>query len=104
MLTHLDALDKEALKRILTEPKNSLIKQYVKLLEIDGVKLSFKDDALDYFVEIAEKHNLGARGLRGIVESVMMELMFELPGSDKKEFTITKKYAQSQIEKHKDKF
>ncbi|MEE1020836.1 MAG: ATP-dependent Clp protease ATP-binding subunit ClpX, partial [Bacteroidales bacterium] len=64
----------------------------------------FKDDALDYLVEIAEKHNLGARGLRGIVESVMMELMFELPGSDKKEFTITKKYAQSQIEKHKDKF
>ena len=104
VLTHLDALDKEALKRILVEPKNSLIKQYIKLLEIDGVKLSFKDDALDYFVEIAEKHNLGARGLRGIVESVMMELMFELPGSDKKEFTITKKYAQSQIEKHKDKF
>ncbi|MEE0890157.1 MAG: ATP-dependent Clp protease ATP-binding subunit ClpX [Bacteroidales bacterium] len=104
VLTHLDALDKEALKRILTEPKNSLIKQYVKLLEIDGVKLSFKEDALDYFVEIAEKHSLGARGLRGIVESVMTELMFELPGSKTKEFVITKKYAQSQIEKHKDKF
>ena len=104
VLTHLDALDKAALKRILSEPKNSLIKQYVKLLEIDGVKLSFKEDALDYFVEIAEKHSLGARGLRGIVESVMTELMFELPGSKTKEFVITKKYAQSQIEKHKDKF
>ncbi len=102
VLTHLDALDKTALKRILTEPKNSLIKQYTKLLEIDGVKLSFKEDALDYFVEIAEKYKLGARGLRGIVESVMMELMFELPGGNTKEFTITKKYAQTQIEKHQE--
>ena len=102
VLTHLDALDKAALKRILTEPKNSLIKQYTKLLEIDGVKLSFKEDALDYFVEIAEKYKLGARGLRGIVESVMMELMFELPGSKTKEFTITKKYAQTQIEKQQE--
>lgn len=102
VLTHLDALDKTALKRILTEPKNSLIKQYTKLLEIDGVKLSFKEDALDYFVEIAEKYKLGARGLRGIVESVMMELMFELPGGKTKEFTITKKYAQTQIEKHQE--
>lgn len=102
VLTHLDALDKVAFKRILTEPKNSIIKQYIKLLQMDNVELKFEDDALDYFVEIAEKNNLGARGLRGIVENVMMELMFELPGTKTKKFTITKKYAQSQIEKHKD--
>jgi len=97
VLTHLDPLDKEALKRILTEPKNALIKQYTKLFKIDGIKLTFKDDALDYIVDTAVKFKLGARGLRSICETVMTDAMFELPEKNVKSFTVDKKYVEEKI-------
>ena len=97
VLTHLDPLNKEALKRILTEPKNALIKQYTKLFKIDGIKLTFKDDALDYIVDTAVKFKLGARGLRSICETVMTDAMFELPDKNVKSFTVDKKYVEEKI-------
>ena len=84
ILTYLQPLDREALRRILVEPKNSIIKQYVKLFEMDGVKLTFDDDMLDYVVDKAIEFKLGARGLRSIVETVMMDAMYETPSSAKK--------------------
>lgn len=104
VLTHLDPLDKEALKRILTEPKNAIIKQYKKLFELDGVKLKFSDEALDFFVNKAIEYQLGARGLRGMIETVMTDLMYETPESNKKELTITQKFAIEQFERFGDKF
>ena len=97
VLTHLDPLDREALKRILTEPKNALIKQYTKLFKIDGIKLTFKDEALDYIVDTAVKFKLGARGLRSICETVMTDAMFELPEKNVKSFTVDKKYVAEKI-------
>ena len=97
VLTHLDPLNKEALKRILTEPKNALIKQYTKLFKIDGIKLTFKGDALDYIVDTAVKFKLGARGLRSICETVMTDAMFELPDKNVKSFTVDKKYVEEKI-------
>ena len=104
VLTHLDRLDKDALKRILTEPKNSLVKQYKKLFAMDNVELEFEPKALDYFVSLASEYKLGARGLKGIIETVVMDLMFSAP-DDKtaRQITITAKYAKEQISKHGDK-
>ena len=100
VLTYLQKLDREALRRILVEPKNSIIKQNAKLLEMDGIKLTFAPDALEYIVDKAVDYKLGARGLRSIVESIMRDAMFELPSSKKKEFEVTKDYATEQLEKH----
>ena len=99
VLTYLNPLDKKALRNILTEPKNSIIKQYVKLFEMDGVKLSFSPEALDYIVEQATAYKLGARGLRSIVETIMMDAMYEVPSSDVKTFEVTLDYARTQFEK-----
>lgn len=99
VLSHLQPLDKSTLKRILTEPKNALVKQYVKLFEFDNIKLEFNKDVLDLIVDKAVEYKLGARGLRSICESIMMDAMFDLPSNDKKEqtFTITKDYAQEKL-------
>lgn len=103
VLTYLEPLDKEALRNILTEPKNALVKQYAKLLKMDNVALSFEPDMLDYIVDKAFENKLGARGLRGLMEMVMTDLMFEMP--DNKDanaahaFTVTKQYAMEKIEK-----
>ena len=99
ILTYLNPLDRTALRDILTEPKNSITKQYIKLFEMDGVKLSFDDDVLEYVVDKAIEFKLGARGLRSIVEAIMMDVMFDLPSSKKKTFTVTLDYAKSQLEK-----
>ena len=101
ILTYLQPLDREALRRILVEPKNSIIKQYVKLFEMDGVKLTFDDDMLDYVVDKAIEFKLGARGLRSIVETVMMDAMYETPSSAKKKLNITRSYAEKKLEKAK---
>lgn len=101
VLTYLNPLDREALRKILVEPKNSIIKQYVKLFKMDGIDLTFAEDALDYIVDKAVEYKLGARGLRSIVEAVMMDTMFELPSKDVKEYKVTAQYAQQQLEKAK---
>ncbi|MBP5400346.1 MAG: ATP-dependent Clp protease ATP-binding subunit ClpX [Bacteroidales bacterium] len=98
VITYLNALDATALKRILTEPKNALIKQYVKLFELDGIRLEFADEAIDYIVEKAVELKLGARGLRSIVEKIMTNAMYCFPDSKDKAITIDKKYAQEQFE------
>lgn len=102
ILSHLLPLDKTALRRILTEPKNAIIKQYVKLFEIDGIKLSFDKEVLDYIVDKAMEHKLGARGLRSICEAIMLDAMFDMP-SDKetKELKITLAYATEKVENSK---
>ncbi len=99
IVTHLDPLDKDALRRILTEPKNSITKQYEKLLMMDGVKLTFDDDALDYIVDKTLEFKLGARGLRAIVEAIMKDAMFELPSKNTKKFNVDTAYAKQQVEK-----
>lgn len=99
VLTYLNPLDRKALRSILVEPKNSIIKQYVKLFEMDGIELSFTDDALDFIVDKAMEYKLGARGLRSIVESVMMDAMFEIPSKRVKTFEVTLDYARLQLEK-----
>lgn len=97
-LTYLDNLDRKALKQILTQPKNAITKQYKKLFELDNKNLSFEDSCLDYFVDVAVKYNLGARGLRGIMEEVMIDLMYSIPDDkSKKDIVITKEYAQKKI-------
>jgi ATP-dependent Clp protease ATP-binding subunit ClpX len=99
VLTHLKPLDKNALRQILTEPKNSLTKQYVKLFEMDGIALTIDDDVLDYIVDKAIDFKLGARGLRSICETIMIDAMFDGPSdSEKKEFKLTLEYAQNKIE------
>jgi ATP-dependent Clp protease ATP-binding subunit ClpX len=99
VLVHLDPLDKEALRRILTEPKNSVIKQYKKLFQIDKIKLEFDEDALHYIVDKAIEFKLGARGLRSICENIMNDAMFESPSQIIHELVITKEYAQEKIER-----
>ena len=99
VLTYLTPLDREALARILTEPKNSIVKQYVKLFDMDGIKLTFSDEALRLIVDKAVEYKLGARGLRSIVESIMMDAMFEVPSTDAKTFEVTLDYAQRQLDK-----
>ena len=99
VLTYLNPLDREALRNILTEPKNSITKQYTKLFALDGIKLTFEPEVLDYVVDRAVEYKLGARGLRSIVESIMTEAMFEAPSDNRKEFTVTVDYARAQFEK-----
>ena len=99
ILTSLQPLDREALRAILTEPKNSIIKQYVKLFEMDKVKLTFQDEVLEYIVDKAVEYKLGARGLRSIVEAIMIDAMFELPSQNKKKYEVTLEYAKAQLEK-----
>lgn len=99
VLTHLNPLDRPALRRILVEPKNSIVKQYIKLMEIDGVKLTFAEDALDFIVGKAVEYKLGARGLRSIVEAIMMDAMFELPSKKITQFEVTLAYAKEQMSK-----
>lgn len=99
VLTYLKPLDKEALRRILVEPKNSIIKQYEKLFSMDGIKLSFPEETLDYIVAKAMDYKLGARGLRSIVETVMMDAMYEIPSKKVKTFKVTLNYAKEQLEK-----
>jgi len=99
VLTYLNPLDRAALERILTEPKNSIVKQYVKLFKMDGVELNFTPGAMRYIVDKAVEYKLGARGLRSIVESVMMDAMFEVPSQKLKKFEVTEDYAKEQLEK-----
>ena len=99
VLTYLNPLDREALRRILVEPKNSIIKQYEKLFEMDGIKLSFEEDTLNFIVDKAVEYKLGARGLRSIGESIMMDAMFEIPSKRTKEFIVTLDYAKNQLNK-----
>lgn len=99
VLTYLNPLDRKALRSILVEPKNSIVKQYQKLFEMDGIELAFTDDALDFIVGKAREYRLGARGLRSIVESVMMDAMFEVPSKKVKKFEVDLDYARRQIEK-----
>ena len=99
VLTNLNPLDRTALRNILTEPKNSLVKQQVKLFEMDGIKLSFDEDALEYMVEKAVEYKLGARGLRSIMEAVMIDAQYDAPSGKVKSFVVTEDYARKQIEK-----
>lgn len=98
LLCHLNQLDRTALRSILTEPKNSIIKQYIKMFKMDHVKLTFDDDLLEYIVDKAIEFKLGARGLRSIVETIMLDVMFETPSSEKKEIRMTKAYAETKIQ------
>lgn len=98
ILTHLEPLDRDALRRVLTEPKNAITRQYVKLFAMDGVKLTFTDDALDFIVDKAIEYKLGARGLRSIVEAIMVDAMFDIPSLNVKKFDITREYAQNKFE------
>jgi ATP-dependent Clp protease ATP-binding subunit ClpX len=98
VLTYLNPLDKAALQRILTEPKNSIVKQYKKLFELDGVKLEFTQEALDVIVDKAIEFKLGARGLRSIVENVMMDCMYSIPSQKVKTFEVTPDYVRQQLE------
>ena len=102
VLTYLDPLDFEALRRILVEPKNALVKQYQKLFELEGVKLHITDEALDYIAEVAMASKLGARGLRSICEAIMTDIMFDLPSArDIKYFEVTLELAQEKINRSK---
>lgn len=97
VLAYLEPLDRPALRNILTEPKNSLVKQYVKLFDIDGIKLSFDDDALEFIVDMAVEFKLGARGLRSICESIMIDAMFDMPSTKKEALKITRAYAEEKF-------
>jgi len=99
ILTYLEPLDRNALRAILTEPKNSIIKQYHKLFEMDGVALTFQDGVYDYIVDKAVEYKLGARGLRSIVETIMMDIMFDIPSQDCRTYEVTLDYAKIQLEK-----
>ena len=102
VLTYLEPLDRAALRSILTEPKNAITRQYVKLFEMDGIKLTFDEDALDYIVDKAIEYKLGARGLRSICEAIMMDGMFDLPGQEgRKSLRVTVPYAKSRLESDK---
>ena len=99
VLTYLNPLDKDALRSILMEPKNSIIKQYIKLFEMDGIELTFDEDTLELIVDKAMEYKLGARGLRSIVESIMLDAMFEAPSKRIKQFNVDVEYARKQIDK-----
>ena len=99
VLTYLNPLDREALRKILVEPKNSIVKQYEKLFLMDGIKLTFPEETRDYLVDQAMEYKLGARGLRSIVESVMMDAMFDVPSQKVKSFVVTLDYAKKQLGK-----
>ena len=99
ILTHLNPLDRDALRRILTEPKNALIKQYIELFRLDGITLEFTDDAYDFIVDKAIEYKLGARGLRSICEAIMLDVMFEYPSKKVKSLTIDRKFAEKYFSK-----
>jgi ATP-dependent Clp protease ATP-binding subunit ClpX len=99
ILTNLEPLDRDALRRILTEPKNAIVKQYHKLLEMDGVELTIDDDVLDFVVDKAIEFKLGARGLRSIFETIMIDVMYQVPASGEKTYQLTRDYAARQLEK-----
>lgn len=99
ILTYLQPLDRAALRDILTQPKNSIIKQYVKLFEMDGVKLSFEEGVFDYIVDKAVEYKLGARGLRSIVETIMIDVMYDIPSQAYTEYEIKLEYARQQMDK-----
>jgi len=96
IITYLEPLDRAALKRILTEPKNAITKQYQKLLSMDGIKLTFDEGALDYIVDKAIEFKLGARGLRSLTETIMMDTMFDIP---KEDFVVTRELAEQKLAK-----
>lgn len=97
VLTHMDPLDRDTLKMILTVPKNAIIKQYEKLFEMDNIKFSITDGALDFIVDKALEYQLGARGLRSLCEAILTDAMFDLPDTNEKEFRVTKSYAEQRI-------
>ena len=99
VVTSLQPLDREALRNILTEPKNSIVKQYTKIFKLDGVELKFQPEVLDFIVDKAIEFKLGARGLRSIVETIMIDAMYEIPSSGKKSYTVTLDYAKGQLDK-----
>jgi ATP-dependent Clp protease ATP-binding subunit ClpX len=99
VLTHLNPLDRNALRQILTEPKNSIVKQYIKLLSLDGIDLSFEEDVFEYIVDKAIEYKIGARGLRSICETIMTDAMYELPSKNQKKFKVKRDYAQAKLEK-----
>lgn len=99
ILTYLEPLDRTALRNILTEPKNAIIRQYIKLFELDGIKLKFEEEVYEYIVDKAIEFKLGARGLRSICEAIMTDLMFEAPSQERKNITITKAYAEEKLSK-----
>lgn len=99
IITYLHSLDRDALRNILTQPKNALIKQYVKMFEMDGIRLKFDDDVLDFIVDTAIEYNLGARGLRSICEAIMLDAMYEAPSENKKSLTIKLPYAKEKVAK-----
>ncbi len=99
VLSYMNPLDSKTLRAILTEPKNAIIKQYIKLFEMDDIKFSITDDALNYIVEKANEYKLGARGLRSLCEAILTDAMYELPDSDNKEFEVTKEYAEQKLNK-----
>ncbi|MDE6161155.1 MAG: ATP-dependent Clp protease ATP-binding subunit ClpX, partial [Muribaculaceae bacterium] len=98
VITHLESLDREALLRVLTEPRNAITRQYEKLFAMDGVTLDFSSECLDYIVDKAVEFKLGARGLRSIVETIMVDAMFDVPSSGVKKYTVTREYAQQRVE------
>ena len=100
VLTHMDPLDAETLRAILTEPKNALVKQYKKLFEMDEVDLNFEEEALDYIVSKALEYKLGARGLRSLCEAILTDAMYELPSSEDKQLQVTKEYAENSLSKN----
>ena len=97
ILTYLNPLDRDALLRILIEPKNSIIKQYIKLFAMDGVELTIEDDVKEFIVDKAIEYKLGARGLRSIAESIMMDAMYDVPSSNEKNIIITRAYAEEKL-------
>ena len=99
VVTSLQPLDREALRNILTEPKNSIVNQYTKIFRMDGVELKFQPEVLDFIVDKAIEFKLGARGLRSIVETIMIDAMYEIPSSGKKSYTVTIDYAKKQLDK-----
>ena len=99
VITNLEHLDRDALKRILTEPKNALMKQYEKIFELDGIKLTVEPEVLDLIVDTSIENKLGARGLRSICERIMTDAMYDAPSSGKKSFRLTAKYAKEKLTK-----
>lgn len=99
VITNLEPLDREALRRILVEPKNAIVRQYEKLMLMDGITFTVSDDALDFIVDKAVEYKLGARGLRSIFETIMMDAMYSLPSMKKKKFVLTREYAQEQLDR-----
>ena len=98
VLTYMQPLTRDALRSILTEPKNAIVKQYERLFAMDGVELRFEDEVLDYIVQKADEYKLGARGLRSICEAIMIDAMYEVPSSGETQYVVTLSYAQKKLE------